>query len=475
MLDLAAVALDEFRRQESHLQGLLRVEARIAVGVVAVLKVVGGQRAGAARALGHVLARHLEMDAAGHRALRAVDFEEGLDLRHHPLEGPRLVAAGGDGVAVHRVADPDRLPPLALDGPDQVRQVLGRLVGAEPADQRQATGLVLRVEEVDEADQPLRRGRGPAFQADRVANAASVLDMGVVRLPGAVADPEHVAGGGIPVAGRRIDAGQRLLVAEQQRLVARVEIRRAHLLVRLRIDADGAHEVERVRHPARHVGVARGLRRVLHEAEHPALRVVEVGVAARREGAQQVQGRRRLPVGLELPARIGHPRLLAEADAVDDVAAVARQRDAFQRLGRRGARLGELSGDPSDLHHRRAAGEGQHQRHLQEDAEEVADVVGGVLVEALGAVAALEQEGLALADAGQRRLQLACLTGEDERRKARELGLDALERVGVRILGHLLDRQVAPCARCPTLAHRPLPSTSRQAAARKVPRGKRGL
>ena len=121
----------------------------------------------------------------------------------------------------------------------------------------------------------------------------------------------------------------------------------------------------------------------------------EIGVAALREGAQQVQRRRRLPIGLDLPARIGNARFRGELDAVDDVAAIARQFDAVPLLGRRRARLGELAGDAADLHHRRAAGKGQHHRHLQEDAEEVADVVRAMFGEAFGAVAALQQEGLA--------------------------------------------------------------------------------
>jgi hypothetical protein len=53
--------------------------------------------------------------------------------------------------------------------------------------------------------------------------------MGAVRLAGAVADPQHVGRGVVPVAGRGIDAGQRLLVAEQQRLVAGVEVGLAQL------------------------------------------------------------------------------------------------------------------------------------------------------------------------------------------------------------------------------------------------------
>ena len=59
------------------------------------------------------------------------------------------------------------------------------------------------------------------------------------------------------------------------------------------------------------------------------------------------------------------------------------------------ARLGELAGDAADLDDRRGRREGHHHRHLQEDAEEIADVVGGMLGEALGAIAALQQERLA--------------------------------------------------------------------------------
>ncbi len=107
-----------------------------------------------------------------------------------------------------------------------------------------------------------------------------------------------------------------------------------------------------------------------------------------------------------------------EVDVVDDVAAIARQLLTADRFGRRRARLGELAGDAADLHHRLAAGEGQDHRHLQEDAEEVADIVGGMLGEALGAVAALEQESLALGNLGELALELARLARENERRIA---------------------------------------------------------
>ena len=76
-----------------------------------------------------------------------------------------------------------------------------------------------------------------------------------------------------------------------------------------------------------------------------------------------------------------------------------------------------------------------------------------MLGEALGAIAALQQEGLALGDAGQRALQLARLAGKNQRRKAGELLLDGLERREVRIGRNLLDRLVSPAVGRPPLGH----------------------
>ena len=112
-----------------------------------------------------------------------------------------------------------------------------------------------------------------------------------------------------------------------------------------------------------------------------------------------------------------------EFRAVDDVAAIAGQRDAALRLGVGGARLGELAGHAADLHHRQGGAEGQHHRHLQQHAEGVADDVGGEIGEAFGAVAALQHEGLALGGERQLRLQAARLAGEHQRRVFAAAGL----------------------------------------------------
>ena len=144
---------------------------------------------------------------------------------------------------------------------------------------------------------------------------------------------------------------------------------------------------------------------------------------------------------------------MREGDVVDDVAAVARQLDAANLLGIRRARFGELPGDAADLHHRQRAGIGQDHRHLQQHAEEIADVVGAVLGKALGAIAALQQEGFARGDPGQRLFQITGLTGEHQRRKRGELRLDIGQCLGIGIIGDLQHRPGAPAIGRPPLGH----------------------
>ena len=138
-----------------------------------------------------------------------------------------------------------------------------------------------------------------------------------------------------------------------------------------------------------------------------------------------------------------------ELEAVDVVAAVGRQLDVADLLDVGRARLGELAGHAAELHHRHAGAVGQHDGHLQQHAEGVADVVGGEVGEALGAVAALQQEGLARGHLGQRRLELARLAREHQRRIAAQPRLGAGQRGGVGIDRHLLRRLAAPARRRP--------------------------
>src|SRR5450631_699923 len=224
-LDLAAALLEQFRDQERHVDRLFGVEAGIADRVIAIAEVLIGDGARAADALGDVLPGHLQMHAAGIGAFRRMSAEERLHLGQDPVERTGLVAAvRGDGVAVHGIARPDHHPAVALHGANQLRQVIADLVRTEAIDQRQPPRIVVRIEHVDQPQQLVRLERGAAFQPDRILDAAEIFDMAVVELAGTVADPDHMARGRIVTAAGGIDPGEGLLVAEQQRLVAGIEI-----------------------------------------------------------------------------------------------------------------------------------------------------------------------------------------------------------------------------------------------------------
>src|SRR6266446_5289311 len=176
-----AFLLEQFGDQEGHVDRLFGIEAGIADRVIAVVEVLVSDGAGAADAFGDVLPGHFQVHAAGMRAFGGMDREERLHLRQHPVERTGLVARGrGDGVAVHGIAGPDHHAPFALHGADQRREMVADLLGAETVDQRQASGLVVGIEDVDQLQQFIRLQRGAALQADRVLDAAEIFDMAVV-------------------------------------------------------------------------------------------------------------------------------------------------------------------------------------------------------------------------------------------------------------------------------------------------------
>ena len=127
----------------------------------------------------------------------------------------------------------------------------------------------------------------------------------------------------------------------------------------------------------------------------------EVGETALGEGPDEVQRRRRLVVRLDEAVGVGDAGGHVEPGTVDDVPAERREVDVADALRRAGPRLGELPRDATDLDDRNAQGVGQHDGHLEDDAQLLPDVVGGELLERLGAVAGLQQEGPAGGDLGQ--------------------------------------------------------------------------
>jgi hypothetical protein len=239
----------------------------------------------------------------------------------------------------------------------------------------------------------------------------------------------------------------------QQRLVGGEEVGLAQLRHLVGADPARGHEVERLLDARGQLLVARALGAAGDELQVPAMHLVQVREAALGKGTQQVQGGRRLVVGAQQAFGIGYARRGVELDAVDDVAAIARQLDPVLDFCGRRARLGELAGHAADLDHRTGRAEGQHHGHLQQHAKGVANVVRVELGEALGTVAALQQKGLALGHGAELLLEAPGLAGEDQRRKLGETRFDPVERLLVRIVRHLLDRLAAPAVRRPLGRH----------------------
>ncbi len=225
--------------------------------------------------------------------------------------------------------------------------------------------------------------------------------MGTVGLVGPLTDPQHVRRAVVPVAGEAVLAGEGLLVAEDQRLVTGVHVDLAEVVIGLRVDAGGAHEAQRPVDLPGDAVVALPLRAGRDELLVPGVDSAEGCESALGERAQQVERGRRLMVGLHEATRIGNTRLGERARIVDDVPAERRQVDLADALGGARAGLGELAGDAPDLDHRDTHRVRHHDRHLQDDAELLPDVVCGELLEALGTIAGLEQERIAGSDLGE--------------------------------------------------------------------------
>ncbi len=218
---------------------------------------------------------------------------------------------------------------------------------------------------------------------------------------------------------------------------------------RLEVDADRLHEAKGALDLACERLVALAGRRAGDELAVPRVDVRQVGEAALRERAQQVQRRGRLVVALHEPLGIGHACLGRRRVGVDDVTPKRRQLHAVDDLGRSAARLRELPGDPSHPHHGQRRRVREDRRHLQQHLEPLADRGGRDVVERLDAVSGLEQERASLADLAERREERPRLSGEDERRKSAKALTHGRERCLVRPRRLLRGRELPPGRRRP--------------------------
>ncbi len=275
-----------------------------------------------------------------------------------------------------------------------------------------------------------RRHPGADLDRDRVADAAEVLDVRRAHR-GAHAQPREVGRQVVPAGAPRHLSGLRLLVGQHQRLVAGEEVdalELAHLHAGQRL-----HEAQGLGDRLHHALVLDGVGRVLEEAQVPVLGVVEIGEAAVDQRADEVERQRRAVVAAHHAPGVGTAVLGRERQSVHQVAAIGRQRHVAARLEVLGARLGVLPGEATDADHPLLRAVHQHQAHLEQDLELAGDDLGRAVLEALGAVAALEQEALPVRGLGQEPAQRLDLPRGDQRRQPRQ-GLGGaihLDRVGI--------------------------------------------
>ena len=108
-------------------------------------------RKGATRAFGHILSGHLKMDAAGVRAFGLMHFEKFSNLLEDEVEGTGFISGCRcDRIAVHRITGPQYDTAFSFDRANQSGQQFRDFIGAEAADQRQSTGLIIRIEHIDQ-------------------------------------------------------------------------------------------------------------------------------------------------------------------------------------------------------------------------------------------------------------------------------------------------------------------------------------
>ena len=253
------------------------------------------------------------------------------------------------------------------------RSAASACVGAHAGDEREPARHPVGVERVAQREHFVRARCRSDLAAERIADAPEELDVRAVELAGAVADPEHVRRAVVPLAREGVGASERLLVPEDQRLVARVEVDLVQLRAAGQIDAAGSHEPQRAFDLRGDRLVALALAAGRHELLVPRGDVRQVGKAALRERTKQVQGRRRLVIRLHEALCVGRAGRLRRNDVVHHVTAKRRQIRIADALDRRGAGLRELPGDAADLHDRHPRRVRQHHGHLEDDPQLLPD------------------------------------------------------------------------------------------------------
>src|SRR6202046_2646811 len=127
-----------------------------------------------------------------------------------------------------------------------------------------------------------RRGVRADLDANGIADPAGDLDMSAVQRAGTLADPQEVRRGVVATAALGVFPGQGLLIVQQQRLVAGVQLNRAQLIG---VGAACPHERQRPGDLPGQPLVPLPGRALRDEVLVPGMHLVQVGVTAGGERA----------------------------------------------------------------------------------------------------------------------------------------------------------------------------------------------
>ena len=139
-------------------------------------------------------------------------------------------------------------------------------------------------------------------------DAGEELDVRACRVSRALADPQQVGRAVVPVAGEAVAPAEGLLVGQDEALVARIQVHLVQLVLAVEVDAAGGHEAQGVVDAAGDLLVAAPLGGAGDELLVPQVDLREVGEPALGEGAQEIEPRGGLVVGLQHARRVGHSR-----------------------------------------------------------------------------------------------------------------------------------------------------------------------
>lgn len=210
-------------------------------------------------------------------------------------------------------------------------------------------------------------------------------------------------------------ACQSLLVIQEETFVAGEELD-ALELVGSRVD--DLEEPEGLLDAGCDLGILGLEFRIADVAQTPVERAVQICNAGGDGGSDVVECRGRVVIRLDEAIRIQLP--LLNLEPIQDIPPEARNLLAIHNLRRATPRLGVLPGHPADSDHGLVGAPDEDDAHLQQELDLGLDGALLAVVEELGAVAALEQEGVALGDIAQVGLERVDLVGVDDGRQPGE-------------------------------------------------------